>query len=133
MQEDLPMTSPTECLYSESHEWYQIDGDIVTIGITQYAANQLTDITYVEMQPSGSAIDAGSSIGEVESVKTTSDVFCPFPGEVTEVNEAAAGDPALLNRDPHGEGWLVRLKSSDTSAASELMNQAAYDENYPVT
>ena len=127
------MTNPTECLYSESHEWYRIDGDIVTIGITQYAANQLTDITYVEMQPSGSSIDAGSSIGEVESVKTTSDIFCPSQGEVTEVNEAAAGDPALLNRDPQGEGWLVRLKTSDLSASGELMNQAAYDETYPVT
>ena len=85
------------------------------------------------MQPSGSSIDGGSSIGEVESVKTTSDIFCPFQGEVTEVNEAAAGDPALLNRDPQGEGWLVRLKTSDLSASGELMNQAAYDETYPVT
>ena len=127
------MSTPSDRLYSESHEWYQINGDTVTIGITQYAANELTDITYIEMQPAGSAIDSGSSIGEVESVKTTSDVYCPFAGEITEVNDTAAGDPAVLNRDPYGEGWLVRLKASDTSASESLLDQATYDDQYPVT
>lgn len=126
------MSTPTNCLYSESHEWYRIEGETVTIGITQYAANELTDITYVEMQPTGTTINAGGSVGEVESVKTTSDVFCPFPGEVTEVNSVAADDPALLNRDPYGEGWLVRMKVSDTSPSGSLLDQSAYDEHYPL-
>ena len=98
------MSSPSDRLYSESHEWYQVQGDTVTIGITQYAANELTDITYVEMQPSGTSINSGDSIGEVESVKTTSDVFCPFSGDVTDVNDAASDDPSLLNSDPYGQG-----------------------------
>lgn len=127
------MSSPSDRLYSESHEWYQIDGDTVTIGITQYAANELTDITYVEMQPAGTSINTSDSVGEVESVKTTSDVFCPFSGEVTEVNAAAADDPALLNSDPYGQGWLVRLKVSDPSSPEGLMDQATYDERYPLT
>lgn len=127
------MSSPSDCLFSESHEWYQIHGDMVTIGITQYAANELTDITYVEMQPSGTDISSGDSIGEVESVKTTSDVFCPFSGEIAEVNTAAADDPALLNSDPFGEGWLVKLKVSDPTTPESLMDQATYDERYPLT
>ena len=127
------MSSPSDRLYSESHEWYQVQGDTVTIGITQYAANELTDITYVEMQPSGTSIDSGDSIGEVESVKTTSDVFCPFSGDVTDVNDAASDDPSLLNSDPYGQGWLVRLKVGDASPPESLMDQATYDERYPLT
>ena len=127
------MSSPSDRLYSESHEWYQVQGDTVTIGITQYAANELTDITYVEMQPSGTSIDSGDSIGEVESVKTTSDVFCPFSGDVTDVNDAASDDPSLLNSDPYGQGWLVKLKVGDASAPETLMDQATYDERYPLT
>lgn len=127
------MSSPSDRLYSESHEWYQVQGDTVTIGITQYAANELTDITYVEMQPSGTSINSGDSIGEVESVKTTSDVFCPFSGDVTDVNDAASDDPSLLNSDPYGQGWLVRLKVGDASPPESLMDQATYDERYPLT
>ena len=127
------MSSPSDRLYSESHEWYQVEGDTVTIGITQYAANELTDITYVEMQPSGTSINSGDSIGEVESVKTTSDVFCPFSGDVTDVNDAASDDPSLLNSDPYGQGWLVRLKVGDASPPESLMDQATYDERYPLT
>ena len=127
------MSSPSDRLYSESHEWYQVEGDTITIGITQYAANELTDITYVEMQPSGTSINSGDSIGEVESVKTTSDVFCPFTGDVADVNAAAADDPSLLNSDPYGQGWLVKLKVGDASAPETLMDQATYDERYPLT
>ena len=126
------MSTPTDCVFSESHEWYRIEGDLVTVGITQYAANELTDITYVEMQPPGTTIEAGGSVGEVESVKTTSDIFCPFAGEITEVNEATSGDPATLNRDPYQEGWLVRLKVSDLSPRDGLLDLSTYDERYPV-
>lgn len=127
------MSTPSDRLYSESHEWYQVAGDTVTIGITQYAANELTDITYVEMQPPGTSIGVGDSVGEVESVKTTSDVFSPFSGEVFEINNSAAGDPAVLNRDPYGDGWIIRLKVTDTTAPETLMDQATYDERYPLT
>ena len=126
------MSTPSDRLYSESHEWYQITGDTVTIGITQYAANELTDITYVEMQSAGTAIAAGDSVGEVESVKTTSDVYSPFSGDIAEVNDVAAGDPAILNRDPYGDGWLVRLNVADATAPDTLMDQATYDERYPL-
>ena len=126
------MSTPPERLYSESHEWYHIEGETVTIGITQYAANELTDITYIEMQPPGTSINAGDSVGEVESVKTTSDVFCPFSGDVSEVNSEAAGNPAVLNQDPYGDGWLVRLKVADASKPDSLMDQSTYDDRYPL-
>ena len=81
------MSSPADCLFSESHEWYRVDGDVITVGISQFAANELTDITYVEMQPVGSTVSGGDSMGEVESVKTTSDVISAYNGEILEVNE----------------------------------------------
>ena len=125
------MSSPSDRLYSESHEWYQVEGDTLTVGITQYAANELTDITYVEMQPSGTSINTGDSVGEVESVKTTSDVYSVFGGEIIEVNEAATADPALLNNDPFGDGWLVKLRSTGGDTGG-LLDQGAYDAKYPL-
>ncbi len=125
------MPSPSECRFSESHEWYTVEGDIVTVGISQFAANELTDITYVEMQPVGTAVQAGDSMGEVESVKTTSDVISAFDGEVIEINDAVSDDPALLNSDPFGAGWLSKIKISDASSLEELMNQETYDGKYP--
>ncbi|MFT4594075.1 MAG: glycine cleavage system H protein, partial [Phycisphaerales bacterium] len=102
------MSTPSDCCFSESHEWFKIEGDIVTIGITQFAANELTDITYVEMQPVGTSLVENESAGEVESVKTTSDIMTAFAGEITEINEAVADDPSLLNSDPFGDGWLAK-------------------------
>lgn len=125
------MSSPSECRFSESHEWYTVDGDVATVGISQFAANELTDITYVEMQPIGTSVQSGNSMGEVESVKTTSDVISAFAGEVIEVNDAVADDPSLLNSDPFGAGWLSKVKISDASALSELMDQETYDGKYP--
>src|SRR6188474_210182 len=90
------MPSPANCRYSESHEWFRLEGDLVTMGITQYAANELTDITYVEMKPVGTKVGAGSAVGEVESVKTTSDVYSAVAGAITEINTALASDPGLL-------------------------------------
>jgi len=126
------MADPSTYRYSDSHEWFSVDGDVVTIGITQYAADELTDITYVEMKDPGEQIDAGEPIGEVESVKTTSDIYSAVGGEIVEVNQAAVDDPSLLNRDPAGEGWLVRLRAEDLSPLEGLMDQSAYDEKYPV-
>lgn len=126
------MQSPPDCRFSSSHEWFRVDGDVVTMGITQFAANELTDITYAEMRPVGSSVDPGGPVGEVESVKTTSEVYSAVPGEIIEVNTALSGDPGLVNSDPFGRGWLVKLRSGDLSALDELMDQATYDQRHPL-
>ena len=125
------MSSPADRLFSESHEWYRVDGDVVTVGISQFAANELTDITYVEMQPVGTAIGGGDSMGEVESVKTTSDVFSAYQGEIVEVNDLVVNDPSLLNSDPFGNGWLAKLKVVHSDPSESLMDQSTYDDKYP--
>lgn len=129
---DSTMPSPSNCRFSESHEWFRLDGDVVTLGITQYAANELTDITYVEMKPSGTKINAGGAVGEVESVKTTSDIYSAVGGTITEVNAALASDPGLLNSDPFGKGWLVKIKTADSAPLGKLMDQKTYDQKNPV-
>ncbi len=125
------MTTPPECQFSESHEWYRIEGDIVTVGITQFAANELTDITYVEIQDDGTTVDIGESLGEVESVKTTSDINSAFVGEIIESNPAVVDDPSILNSDPYGNGWLVKVRVQETGVEG-LMDQETYDSKYPV-
>ena len=122
------MSTPTDRQYSESHEWFLHEGDTVTIGITKHAADELTDITYVEMLPAGTEVTHGGSVGEVESVKTTADVVTMIAGSITEVNENVTNDPSLVNSDPYGEGWLVRIKSSDLAPLESLMDAAAYDQ-----
>ncbi|MDP7028704.1 MAG: glycine cleavage system protein GcvH [Phycisphaerales bacterium] len=124
------MSSPTDCRYSESHEWFRQEGDVVTMGITPHAAAELTDVTYVELRPAGTTINAGDAVGEVESVKTTSDVYSVVSGEIVEINELAVQDPALLNADPQGNGWLVKVRSEDASPLEALMDAATYDAKY---
>lgn len=126
------MSSPSDRRFTESHEWFHLDGDIVTMGITQYAANELTDITYAEMKPAGTSVNPGASVGEVESVKTTSDIYSAVAGSITEVNKSVSDDPSLLNSDPFGKGWLVKIKTTDSSPLNKLMDQATYDRKYPV-
>ncbi len=127
------MSTPRDCRFSASHEWFKLEGDVVTIGITQFAADELTDITYVELKPSGTKLAAGASIGEVESVKTTSDVYSAVGGEVIEANPLVVKDPSLLNSDPFGKGWLVKMRTSDASALKGLMDAATYDQKHPVS
>jgi len=126
------MTSPSQCRFAESHEWFTADGDVVTMGISQFAANELTDITYVEVKPASTTIAAGDPIGEVESVKTTSDIYSAVGGEIVEVNQAVCDDPSLINSDPFGAGWLVKIRAADTSVLAELMDQPTYDGKYPI-
>lgn len=121
------MSTPTDRVYSESHEWYKVDGDIMTIGLTTYAVDQLTDVTFVEMQGPGTEVGSGDSVGEVESVKTTSDIYSAAAGEIVEVNEALSDNPELVNNDPYGAGWLVKLKISDRGTLDECMDASAYD------
>ena len=125
------MDVPTDRRYSETHEWHLLRGDVLTLGLTQFAVDQLTDITFVEMKEVGTTFEAGDAIGEVESVKTTSDVYCAAPGAIVEVNAALDADPSLLNSDPFGQGWLVRIKVSDASPLEALMDAPAYLEAHP--
>jgi glycine cleavage system H protein len=126
------MPSPSDRRFTDSHEWILLEEGVATIGLTQFAANELTDITYVEMQSSGTAVNSGDSLGEVESVKTTSDVYSPFGGEIIEVNETLSDDPSLVNSDPFASGWLVKVRVADDSGLEGLMDQSTYDEKYPV-
>lgn len=121
------MAMPTDRKYSETHEWFKLEGDTVTVGLTQFAVDQLTDVTFVEMKEAGTDVDAGDSVGEVESVKTTSDVYSVVGGTVAETNAAASDDPAILNSDPYEAGWLIKITASDTSALDGLMDAAAYE------
>lgn len=121
------MSVPTDRKYSESHEWHRVDGDLVTIGITAFAADQLTDVTFAEMKGVGTGIGAGETVGEVESVKTTSDVYSAVGGEIVEVNGELESNPGLINEDPFDKGWLVKIKASDLGGMDGLMDAQAYE------
>ena len=125
------MPVPTDRRYSESHEWHQAQGDTVTLGLTQFAVDALTDVTYVQMKPAGTKVKAGDIVGEVESVKTTSDIYCAVAGEIVEVNPALADNPGLLNTDPYSAGWLVKVRASDTKPLDSLMDAKAYEAAHP--
>ena len=119
---------PDDLRYSKTDEWYRVEGDTVTVGITDYAQTQLNDIVYVEYRDVGDAIAVGESLGEVESVKASSEIYSLVDGEVAEVNEALPDDPEMMNASPYGDGWLVKLTVEDTSPLTELMDAAAYRE-----
>jgi glycine cleavage system H protein len=125
------MPSPVDCLYSESHEWHKVSGDAVTIGLTKFAVDQLTDVTYVQLKPKGTKVQPGGGIGEVESVKTTSDVYSAVAGEIVEVNQAVVDDPSLINQDCYGKAWLVKVRMADRAGLEKLMKPADYDKAYP--
>ncbi len=125
------MANPADRLYSSSHEWHKVEGDTLTLGLTQFAVDQLTDVTYVEMKKPGFKFKAGEVIGEVESVKTTSDIYCAVDGEVAQNNPALADNPGLLNSDPYEAGWLVKVKITDKGGLSKLMDSKAYDAQHP--
>ncbi len=126
------MPVPSECRFTETHEWLDLDGDVVTLGVTQYAADELTDVTYVEMKAVKTTVLPGESVGEVESVKTTSDVYSPVGGEIIEINREAIDQPSLLNSDPYGKGWLVKIRTADPSPLDGLMDRQTYDTRFPV-
>ncbi len=124
------MASPADRVYSPSHEWHKVEGDTITLGLTQFAVNQLTDVTYVEMKKAGTRFKGGDIVGEVESVKTTSDIYCFADGDVTEVNKAVVDDPSLLNSDPFGKGWLIKIKKSGNGKMGECVDAATYDKQH---
>ena len=119
--------TPEDSRYAKSHEYVHLDGDVGTIGITDYAQKELGEIVYLELPEVGHVFDSGQEFGTVESVKAVSELFTPVAGEVTEVNKQAVEDPAALNEDSYGDGWLIKLKLS-TDDVSDLMDAAAYEK-----
>jgi glycine cleavage system H protein len=120
------MSAPTDRKYLESHEWHKLDGDTATIGITQIAADELTDITYVSLPKVGSKVSANKPFGEIESVKATSDLYSGVSGEVLAVNDALNTDPGVVNRDPHVAGWMIKVKLSNPAEMEKLLNADDY-------
>lgn len=122
------MGQPENLLYSKEHEWVKVDGDVATIGITDYAQHSLGDIVYVELPRVGKQIEQFGNIGVVESVKAVSDLFTPIGGEVLEINGALDADPAALNRDPYGDGWLFKVKLKDVGEKNNLLSAVDYEK-----
>lgn len=114
--------------FTEEHEWLKIDGGIATVGITNYAVEQLGDLVFVELPDIGASFSKGDDAATVESVKAASEVYCPLDGEITEVNEAITADPSLVNSDPQGAGWFFKLKLKNPADADGLLDEAAYKE-----
>ena len=119
---------PENYLYSKEHEWVSVDGDVATVGITDHAQDQLGDVVYVEMPEVGNTFGANDEIGVVESVKAVAEVYTPISGEVIEVNSTLEDRPELVNDDPHGDGWMVKMRLSDTDELDRLMKAAAYQD-----
>ena len=118
---------PPELRYTKDHEWVRLDGDEAVVGVTAFAAEQLGDIVFVELPDVGRTIDQFAAFGVVESVKAVSDLFAPIGGAVLATNAALAGRPELVNEDPYGEGWMIRLRVADATQLEELLGAAAYD------
>ena len=118
-------------LFTSDHEWLHIEGDVATIGVTDYAQSQLGDVVFVELPKVGRALKKAEAAAVVESVKAASDVYAPISGEVVEVNEALAGDPATINASPYDEGWLVRVRVADAAEQDELLAADAYRSLLP--
>jgi len=122
------MNIPAELKYTKDHEWIKIDGDVATVGITDFAQGELGDIVYVEVETVDETLDQEEIFGTVEAVKTVSDLFLPLSGEITEFNEKLEDEPELVNSDPYGEGWMIKMKFSDNSQLEQLMSADAYRE-----
>lgn len=120
------MNVPADLRYAKSHEWARSEGDVISVGITDHAQAELTDIVYVEPPKLGAIVTAGATAAVVESVKAASDIYSPISGTVTEVNEALASNPALLNTDPFGEGWIYKLTPSNAGEIETLLTPEAY-------
>lgn len=123
------MSYPEDVRYTREHEWARESAGVLTIGITGYATDQLGDVVYVELPEEGRKLEAGKPFGVVEAVKTVSDLYAPLAGEVIEINAALADNPALVNQDPYGEGWMIRMRPADANAVKALMSAADYEKH----
>jgi len=120
------MSVPAELKYTKDHEWVRMDGDIAIVGITAFAQGELGDIVYVEIETVGESLEREDVFGSIEAVKTVSDLFMPLSGEILELNEALENNPELVNSDPYGEGWMVKIKVSNRSELDELLGAEDY-------
>lgn len=120
------MNFPSNLRYTKDHEWVLIEGDTATVGITDFAQRELGDIVYVEVETVGKSLRAGDIFGTVEAVKTVSDLYLPVAGNITELNPKLASSPELVNTDPYGEGWMIKMKLENAADAEQLMNADAY-------
>ncbi len=125
--------TPEDNRYAKSHEYVHVEGEVGTIGITDYAQKELGDVVFVELPQVGTQLDAGDELGSIESVKAVSELFSPVSGEIVEVNEALADKPELVNTDPYGDGWMVKIRLTDASEMNELLMNAEEYEEYVQT
>jgi glycine cleavage system H protein len=121
------MAAPTDLRYTRTHEWVRLEGDVVTMGVTDHAQNELGDITYLELPEPGTEVEATKALGVVESVKAASDIYSPVDGEIVERNEGLLDTPEVVNSDPYEGAWLVKIRVSNPAQVEELMDAAAYD------
>jgi glycine cleavage system H protein len=119
---------PSEYLYSREHEWVRVKDDVCVLGITEFAQQELGEVVFVELPEVGQVFDSGDEVGTIESVKAVAEIFTPLAGEVVEINEAVVDDPELINEDPHGEGWLIKVRFSSAADLKQLMNAEQYEE-----
>ena len=122
------METPSDLKYSKDHEWARVDGDVVTVGITDFAQNQLGDVVYVELPKAGSQVKLMTPFGVVESVKTASDLFSPVSGEVAEINPALADQPELVNASPYAEAWMIKVRMSNPADLDQLLSAPDYEK-----
>lgn len=120
---------PKELRYTKDHEWIRVDGEVGVVGITEFAQSELGDVVFVELPEVGDQVDAGAEVGTIESVKAVSSLYSPVSGEIVEVNEALADKPELVNEDPHGDGWMMKVKLSDEGQLEGLMSAEQYEEH----
>jgi glycine cleavage system H protein len=122
------MHIPAELMYTKDHEWARIEGDVATVGITDYAQSELGDIVYVELPEVGKKTKQADSFGTIEAVKAVSDLFAPVSGEIIQINQNLSNQPEVINKDPYGEGWLVKIKVSNKNEISKLLDKTKYEE-----
>lgn len=122
------MNIPADLKYTQDHEWVRVEGELAVVGITDFAQGELGDVVFVEIETEGETLEKGETFGTVEAVKTVSDLFMPFSGEVTEFNQALADEPELVNKDPYGKGWMIKIKMTDAVEAGGLMTAEDYQK-----
>ncbi|MBN1540881.1 glycine cleavage system protein GcvH [candidate division KSB1 bacterium] len=122
------MQVPQELFYTEEHEWVRVEGDIATIGITEYAQSELGDVVFVELPEVGDAVNQMQAFGTIEAVKAVSDLFAPISGQVAEINTALNDNPEIINQDPYGDGWMIKIKMSAPDETEKLLSSKAYVE-----
>jgi len=120
------MIIPDDLRYSSDHEWVRVEGDLIRVGITDFAQDNLGDVVFLQLPDVGSTLGAGDSFGEVESTKSVSDIYAPVTGEIVQCNDALEADPALVNRDPYGDGWICVIRPTDTTQIAALLDAEAY-------